>query len=74
MCIFKECPIYQQCEKELEQVIYCRHVEMIKKIGQMRKQMQTKIDTSTIATETIFEPIKTISEPKVTVPIPTSVN
>ena len=29
----KKCPIYASCDKDPEQLLYCRHVEMLKKIA-----------------------------------------
>lgn len=36
MSACKTCPLHNECEQDLEQVIYCRHVEMLKKIGLLR--------------------------------------
>jgi hypothetical protein len=40
MCPFKHCPIFSKCEHESDQVLYCRHVEMIKKIAKMRAELR----------------------------------
>ena len=46
----ERCPIFDRCEKESEQLLYCRHVEMLKKIGQMRGRRQKR--ASSLATPT----------------------
>ena len=51
MCSFKECPIYDKCEHEIEQVLYCRHVEMIKKIAKMRRALKRRPKNSLMATK-----------------------
>ena len=63
MCIFKECPIFESCEKEVEQVVYCRHVEMIKKIGLMRLELRRKNETAGAASTPTKEPIQVRHEP-----------
>lgn len=65
MCIYKNCPIYDVCEKDVDQVLYCRHVEMIKKIGQMRHELKKKQALASLTPLPIVpesEPAKTFSE------------
>ena len=39
-CGLKDCPIYDTCEQDTEQVIYCRQIEMIKKITQTKNKLK----------------------------------
>ena len=68
----KSCPIESQCEKELEQIVYCRHVEMLKKIGQMRSKRQQaaalNIHTQPLSLDHIQVDCRTQSEPPLSRP------
>ncbi len=61
MCIFRDCPIYHKCEQEVEQVLYCRHVEMIKKVAQLRLQLRQ--NNRAVQTDRIRVALKPHSEP-----------
>lgn len=71
MCIYKQCPIFDRCDKEIDQVVYCRHVEMIKKIGLVRHEIKKKNDAAAVdavasQVAQIQVAAKTVSEPSET--------
>ena len=44
MCKKEDCPIYQTCDKEYDQALYCRKVELLLHLSKMQKKVQPRVN------------------------------
>ncbi|HLG21128.1 MAG TPA: hypothetical protein VI895_15115 [Bdellovibrionota bacterium] len=44
MCKKEDCPIYSTCDKEYDQALYCRKVELLLHLSQIQKKPRPRVN------------------------------